>query len=92
MAKIKEIPTKAYTLAIRRAEFPGPTRLKWEKLKTFNEFTEKKRIKKLARINQGQPYNASLPVPKQSNSLYRDALQRAPSMILMHLKNDYQLR
>ena len=35
---MSKIPTKAYTLAIRRAEFPGPTRLKWEKLKTFNEF------------------------------------------------------
>ena len=44
MAKIKEIPTKAYTLAIRRAEFPGPTRLKWEKLKTFNEFMKKNEI------------------------------------------------
>ena len=38
---MSKIPTKAYPLAIHRAEFPGPTRLKLEKFKTLNEFPNK---------------------------------------------------
>ena len=90
MAKIKEIPTKAYPLAIRRAEFPGPTRLKWGKLKTFNEFYMVYRVAAKKILELSHQFKAvAIMGPRQSGktTLSRSTFPEKPYISLENPQN-----